>query len=186
MDAVSFIFQSLAQVNLRVLATCEGLTNEQVLWRASPHANNIGFILWHMARAEDYSINRLSHGMQSGKSTLWTSEGWYQKFGQPIDAPDPGDKMGLQSLPIPALDVLIGYARAAHQQTRGFLSGLTPEELDTSPDPNQPDRTMAVSLRHLITHKNNHHGQIDYIRGLQDENWDLPPGTGSVLLPSAS
>jgi len=186
MDAVSFISQSLAQVNLRLLATCEGLTNEQMLWRANPHANNIGFILWHMARAEDYSISRLSQGMQSGQSTLWASEGWYQKFGQPIDAPDPGDKMGLQSLPIPALDVLIGYARATHQQTRGFLIGLTPEALDTSPAPDQPDRTMAVSLRHLITHKNNHHGQIDYIRGLQDENWDLPPGTGSVLPPSAS
>ncbi len=32
-----------------------------------------------------------------------------------------------------------------------------------------------------FTHKNNHHGQIDYIRGLQDEVWDLPPGTGMNL-----
>lgn len=33
----------------------------------------------------------------------------------------------------------------------------------------------------LITHKNNYHGQIDYIRGLQDEVWDLPAGTGMDL-----
>lgn len=30
----------------------------------------------------------------------------------------------------------------------------------------------------MITHKNNHHGQIDYIRGLLQSDWDLPPGTG--------
>jgi len=40
---------------------------------------------------------------------------------------------------------------------------------------------VAGSLRHLITHKNNHHGQIDYLRGLQEEARDLPRGTGVVL-----
>ncbi len=177
MDTLSFISQSLGQVNLRLLATCKGLTEEQVNWRPTPYANNIGFILWHLARAEDYLISRLRKGTPS----LWASEGWYQRFRQPIDAPDPGDKMGLQSLPIPDLDVLIGYSEAVHRQTHLFLSTLALEDLDASPDPNQPERTMAGSLRHLITHKNNHHGQVDYIRGLQDENWDLPPGTGSVL-----
>jgi hypothetical protein len=41
--------------------------------------------------------------------------------------------------------------------------------------------TIGAALRHGITHKNNHHGQIDYIRGLQEEEWDLPRGTGVVL-----
>jgi len=181
-DTVSFISQSLSQVNLRLLATCEGLTEEQVLWRPTTYANNVGFILWHMARAEDYRISRLRPGTPS----LWASGGWYQRFGQPIDAPDPGDKMGLQSLSIPDLEVLIGYSEAVHRQTNLFLSTLAPEDLDVSPDPDQPERTVAGFLRHLITHKNNHHGQIDYIRGLQDENWDLPPGTGSVLTTGSS
>ena len=43
---------------------------------------------------------------------------------------------------------------------------------------------MSQALRHLITHKNNHHGQIDFLRGLQDPNWDLPAGTG-MTLPTA-
>lgn len=179
MDTVTFISQSVSQVNLRLLATCEGLTQEQVLWRPTPYSNNIGFILWHMARAEDYLLSRL----QKERTSLWESEGWYQRFNQPIDAPDPGDKMGLQSLPIPDLDVLIGYTKAVHQAFRDYISGLRVEDLDLHPSPDQPERTVASSLRHLITHKNNHHGQIDYIRGLQDETWDLPPGTGSVLRP---
>ena len=181
MDTVRFISQSLSQVQLRLLATCDGLTQEQVLWRPAAYANNIGFILWHVARNEDRQISRF----REAPSDLWESQSWYTKFGQPIDAPDPGDRMGLRGLPIPALDVLVSYLKAAHEQLQEFLSTLTPDELDVAPDPSHPERTLGASLRHLITHKNNHHGQVDYIRGLQDETWDLPPGTG-VVLPSPS
>jgi uncharacterized damage-inducible protein DinB len=179
METVSFITQSLRQVQLRLLATCEGLTQDQVLWRPSPHANNIGFILWHVARGEDNRISTL----WGKRPALWVSEGWYERFAQPVDAPAPGDRMGLRSLPIPSLAVLTDYVKAAHQQTLDFLTTLTADALDVAPDPSQPERTVAAALRHLVTHKNNHHGQIDYIRGLQDEAWDLPPGTGVVLPP---
>ncbi|MCH9039537.1 MAG: hypothetical protein IIC23_09095, partial [Chloroflexi bacterium] len=53
MDTIQFITQSMEQVQLRLLVTCEGLTREQVLWRPFPHANNIGFILWHLGRSDD-------------------------------------------------------------------------------------------------------------------------------------
>ena len=42
---------------------------------------------------------------------------------------------------------------------------------------------MTIFNGYLITHKNHHQGQIDFIRGLQDDEWDLPPGTGIVLTP---
>ncbi len=154
------------------MATCEGLSTEQVLWRPAPTANNIGFNLWHLARNEDARITN------TGKlaEDIWANESWYQQFDQPITALDPGDRMGLRALAIPSLEVLVGYAEAAHQRTLKYLLGLTPEALDHG-----PDLTVAGSLRHLITHKNNHHGQIDYLRGLQEEAWDLPRGTGVVL-----
>ncbi len=180
MDVVSFISQSLSQVNLRLLETCDGLTQEQVVWRPFPYSNNIGFILWHMARAEDNVISRVGRDLPS----LWVSERWHEKFDQPVDSPDPGDRMGLQSLPIPTLEVLLGYSKAVHQKARDFLPTLNADDLDVALDPAQPRRTVGASLRHLITHKNNHHGQIDYIRGLQEETWDLPPGTGVILPPS--
>ena len=124
----------------------------------------------------------MSSRLREDRPPLWVSEGWHERFGQPVDAPDPGDRPGLHALSIPEPDVLIGYLRAAHEQTKHLLSTLTPDGLD-APDPRQPGRTLAASLRHLITHKNNHHGQVDFIRGLQDETWDLPPGTGAVLPP---
>ena len=184
MDTVSFVSQCLKQVQLRLLATSNGLTQEQTLWRPASHANNIGFILWHMARNED----DLSSHLSGKQSSLWVAEGWHKRFDQPVEAPDPGDRMGLRALSIPPLHTLVGYLKAAHQQTHEFLSTLTSDALDIAPPDKsgQPERTVAVSLRHLITHENNHHGQIDYIRGLQDEAWDLPPGTGTVLPPSTS
>ncbi len=174
MNAIEFISQSLQQVHIRLLATCHGLTDEQVLWRPSPHSNNIGFILWHVARAEDDVASRL----RNGESSLWVSSRWHEKFGQPVDSPDPGDRMGLRSLPIPPVAILTAYLEAVYPRTQETVSGLTEKDLDGP----SSDRTTGMSLRHLITHKNNHHGQIDYIRGLQDESWDLPRGTG-VRLP---
>lgn len=61
------------------------------------------------------------------------------------------------------------------------LGRLTEEGLQAMPDASRSGPTRAVSLRHLITHKNHHQGQIDFIRGLQDDAWDLAPGTGMVL-----
>ena len=180
MDAVTFISDSLRQVQLRLLATCQGLTQAQVLWRPSPHANNIGFILWHLTRGED----NVTSDLGAAQPALWVSQGWHEKFGQPAEAPDPGDRMGLQSLPIPDVDVLLGYSKAVHEKSQSFLSSLPADRLDDALDPTRPQRTVAAALRHLITHKNNHHGQIDYIRGLQDQSWDLPPGTG-IVLPDA-
>ena len=177
MDVVAFISDALRQVQLRLLATCQGLSQEQVLWRPLPHANNIGFILWHLARGEDTIISN----MNAPEPTLWVSEGWHEKFNQPVEAPDPGDRMGLQSLPIPDVDVLLEYSKAVHRKSQRFLALLLAERLAQAHDPLHPQHTVAAALRHLITHNNNHHGQIDYIRGLQDQNWDLPPGTGIVL-----
>jgi uncharacterized damage-inducible protein DinB len=178
MNTIEFISQSLQQVQIRLLATCDGLADEQVLWRPSPHSNNIGFILWHVARAEDEVASRL----RGGEATLWVTDLWFEKFGQPVDSPDPGDRMGLRALSIPPLDTLIGYLEAVYRRTREAASGLTESDLDGHGGESPTDRTTGMSLRHLITHKNNHHGQIDYIRGLQDDTWDLPRGTG-VQLP---
>ena len=181
MDVIQFISDSLAQVQYRLMETCDGLSQEQVLWRSVPGTNNIGFILWHVSRSQDNTASALA----GGAPPIWETDGWYEKFGQPIDSPDPGDKMGLQSLSIPSLEVLTGYCTAAHNRTMKLLGELDPARLDQPIDPANPQRKLANSLRHAITHKNNHHGQIDYIRGLQDQTWDLPPGTG-VVLPETS
>ena len=176
MDAVTFIRHTLNQVHQRLTATCRGLTYEQVSWRPEPHANNIGFILWHIARAEDRTVG----AVLSRRGELWVSRHWHLQFGSSVESPPPGDKMGLLRMPIPTPDILMGYLDEVHRSTMRFLESLTLEDLDAAPSADQPQRTVAALLRHQITHKNNHHGQVDYIRGLQDPDWDLAPGTGMV------
>ena len=101
MNTTQFIADCLAQTHLRLHATCEGLTAEQVLWRPAPTANNIGFILWHMGRHEDSRVTAIACGAEGFETDLWATDGWYERFGQPATAPDPGDRLGLRSLAIP-------------------------------------------------------------------------------------
>ena len=177
MDTIQFITQSMEQVQLRLLVTCEGLTREQVLWRPFPHANNIGFILWHLGRSDDARVT----GLSAGSKDIWETERWHEKFEQPMASPDPGDRLGFQKRRIPELNILLAYLETAHERFKGFMKTVTTSDLDRPVNPSTPQRTVGAVLRHGITHRNNHHGQVDYIRGLQEEEWDLPRGTGVVL-----
>ena len=181
MDTMKFIADCLAQTHLRLIATCDGLTPEQMAWRPAPFANNIGFILWHLARNEDSRVTATDEGRHGFESDLWVAEGWYERFDQPETAPDPGDRLGLRSLAIPSPDVLLSYAEAVNGRTARFLESLDSDGLNEHIGRTEPRQTVAGSLRHMIVHKNNHHGQIDYLRGLQEEDWDLPRGTGGIL-----
>jgi uncharacterized damage-inducible protein DinB len=93
--------------------------------------------------------------------------------------------LGLRAVNITEMDVLMGYLNAVHARMAECLGRLTEDGLQAVPDPSQAGPTkaasLAVLLRHLVTHQNHHQGQIDFIRGLQDDSWDLPQGTGIVL-----
>ena len=178
---VRFIRDCMIQTDIRLMATCEGLTDEQMLWRPAPTANNIGFILWHVARSEDRRTSLIDGGNGEFGTELWVSGGWYERFGQPVSAPDPGDRLGLRSLAIPPPEVLTSYAQAVSERTARFLELLEDARLGEPMPGREQNETVSDSLRHGIVHKNNHHGQIDYLRGLQEEDWDLTPGTGRIL-----
>ena len=181
MNTCQFIADCLTQTHLRLHATCEGLTEEQVLWRPAPTANNIGFILWHMGRHEDSRITAIADGVSGFEADRWVTDGWYERFAQPATAPDPGDRLGLRSLAIPAPEVLLSYFKAVNERTINFVESIEEEGLEAFLPGSEPRQTVGGALRHMIVHQNNHHGQVDYLRGLQEEDWDLPRGTGGVL-----
>ena len=58
----------------------EGLTPDDMMWKAGPESNPIGWILWHMTRVEDmwfqFFIQR--------QPEIWERDGWNEKFGLPI------------------------------------------------------------------------------------------------------
>ena len=176
MDAVTFIRHALTQAHERLIATLDGVSETDATWRPSPNANAILEIALHVARADD----RLGRRRTGLGPELWESVGWRERLGFEKDIAVDGSYQFLKraETKAPTIETVVAYLVAIHADTMTRLATLTDHDLDRVPDPRDPDRQVATFLRHMITHKNNHHGQIDYIRGLRQPGWDLAPGTG--------
>ncbi|MFC1886854.1 DinB family protein [Thermodesulfobacteriota bacterium] len=179
MNTITFIEQCLIEVYVRLTKSMQGLTREDFIFRPAPHANCIAEVAFHLARAQDRMV-----AVRAGLGPeLWESQKWFARFGYPRAQSRSGDFRILRDLNLTTPDpaILGAYLDSLHENTCTKVRELSPEDLDRAPDPAQPEYTLAVYFRHLIVHCNNHHGQIDYIRGLLQEKWDLPPGTGIIL-----
>ncbi len=177
MDAATFIRHSLTQAHERFLATLRGLDEDVLVWRPAPHANAIIEIVWHVARVDD----RLGRTRAGLGPEVWSSQQWHRRFGLAEGANPDGDYQFLRRRDvIPRLDTILEYSNALHADTLDRLGRLDLDALDRVPDPGRPQWTVATCFRHMITHKNNHHGQIDFVRGLRQPGWDLPPGTAAA------
>lgn len=178
MDTTRFVEQCLRQVHERLLGSLQGLASHGLVWRPAPHANCIAEIVWHVVRAEDRTA-----GPRTGLGPeVWDRDRWFERFGYPQEQPMSTDYQLLRvlGLPAPPLADLLAYMEAVHRSTLDRLRALAPGDLDRVPDSAHPQRTIATHFRHQITHQNNHHGQVDYIRGLMQPGWDLLPGTGMI------
>lgn len=174
MEALTFIRHAVGQAHERFLATLHGLDDDVLVWRPAPHANAIIEIAWHVARVDD----RLGRKRSGLGPEVWASQQWHRRFGWPEGADPDGAYQFLRgAAAFPKLETIVEYSNAIHADTLQRLARLDPVDLDRVPDPERPQWTVAACFRHMITHKNNHHGQIDFIRGLRQPGWDLPPGT---------
>ncbi len=174
MDAPTFVFESLQQAHVRLQASCDGLSDAQTRWRPSPRSNSIGFILWHVGRVEDELV-----AAETETRTLW-GQTWATRFGHAVDTPARDEREILLGLTLPPLNALRAFLAETNAQCHRLIDTLGAADFDR-PSRVWVGQPLAVTLRHLATHKNNHHGQVDYLRGLQDDGWDLPRGTGAVL-----
>ncbi|MBI4220010.1 MAG: DinB family protein [Chloroflexi bacterium] len=179
MDTITFIRQSLNQVHQRMVRSLDGLSEGEATWRPAPHANTIIEILWHAVRSED----RMGTAATGRKTQVWESQEWFKRFGHPEDG-GPGEEYQFlkeEAARAPALPDLVAYKTAVHEANMAGLQALSMDALDDPmPDRRRPGRNRAAIFRLMITHNNNHHGQMDFMRGLQQSGWNLPPGTGVV------
>ena len=177
MNAITFIRQALTQAHERFMATLDGLSDADGGWRPAPHANTILEIAWHVARVDD-RLGRRAAGL--GRE-LWDSQGWSDRVGATDIRPrEPYQFLKKSDEVPPRLEDVKAYLEAVHADTLEKLRRLDEAGLDRVPDAAQPDRNVATYFRHMITHKNNHHGQIDFIRGLRHPDWNLTPGASIV------
>ncbi len=175
MDTVDFIRDCFRQGELRLVATVEGLTDEQASWRPAAGANCIGSVLLHVAMAQDEMTARVR-----GEARALESAGWSSRFGAAARDPFSWGNGAEED----RLSDVVEYLTTVDRLLMTTIESMISDDLDRVIDEANPGQTVGTLLRHMITHKNNHHGQIDLLRGLQDPRWDLPRGTGVVLSPA--
>ena len=128
-------------------------------------ANPVGWLIWHLARVQDYSISELLDTEQ-----LWVGGDWAARFGL---EPDPGN-MGYGHGPAEVAavrprsgDDLLAYLDAVDARTRAYLEPLTATDLDRVIDENwDPPVTLGVRLVSIADDCAQHVGQAGYVRGL--------------------
>ena len=162
MDAKEVILGSLEQSQGFLNGALDGLTQEEFAWSPKAECNNIAFTLWHIARVEDFFVNRV---IQREKE-LHEVEGWQEKLGTPVKAYGLTVEE-LQAWPVPKLEDLRGYAKAVREKTLTFLKAVPPEKLDEVPRPDRSPDPIGATLGHMSTEIALHVGQICYLRGVQ-------------------
>ena len=163
MELNEFIADALEKEQELLTEALDGLTPEELTWRAGPEANPIGWILWHMLRVEDmwfqFFIQR--------KLEIWERDGWNEKFGLPTRDNGFGHTQE-QVAQFPALDLaeLLRYGEAVRAGTLEYLQGLTADDYAVVPREQRPEMSVGAICRQIVGEVYQHQGHIAYLRGL--------------------
>lgn len=142
----------------------DGLTPESAIFRPTPTANSIAWLVWHSARQQDVQLAGLA-----GTEQVWLRDGWVDRFGLDLPREDMGyghspEEVGRVRAPA---DLLAGYAHAVHKATLEYIASVTPDELSRVIDENwDPPVTAAMRLVSIFDDGAQHLGQAAYVRGI--------------------
>jgi len=144
----------------------DGLTPQELAKRPTDQCNSVGWLVWHIARAEDALVSAANKSPQ-----LWVKDGWAQKFGMPADAENSGFGHGakdLASFKAPSAEVLKGYWAAAENKARDYIRSLKPQDLDKQLPSLMGQGTMSLAayVQIIVNEAIAHGGQVAYLRGL--------------------
>ena len=140
----------------------EGLTDAVSLYRPTPTANSIAWLIWHSARIQDVQVAEIA-----GFEQAWS--GWVDRFA--LDLPPDAHGYGhtpeeVGKVHAPA-ELLAGYYHAVHTMTLSYIATVTTDELNRTVDRNwDPPVTAGVRLISVIDDCAQHLGQAAYVRGI--------------------
>ncbi len=165
--AADLLSDAFDRIRQQVRHAVSGLTAEQLAHRPDPNANSIGWLIWHLTRIQDDHI-----ADAAGTEQVWTADGWYDRFGLPLDPADTGYGHGPEQVAAVRIDgpeLLVGYHDAVYRHTAGFVAGLTEQALARVVDSNwDPPVTLGVRLVSVLGDDWQHVGQAAYVKGLLD------------------
>jgi DinB family protein len=131
MDSIAMLRQQLHTVNLRLHHSAGDLTAAELTARPLAGVNPIGFILWHMARSQDWAVNTAVRGVPE----LITREPWswsilaHPGIGTGFDATEATEVSREVEL-----KPLLAYADEVYREAAAWLESLSEADLDAIPD----------------------------------------------------
>ncbi|MQF48503.1 DinB family protein [SAR202 cluster bacterium AC-647-N09_OGT_505m] len=166
MNAIQFIQSTLFELNRSLVLEVEPLTTEQMLYRPTPEANSISFLLWHFSRSEDGTFHRIS--TIDGTPTVWERDGWYERFGLEESRSGSGFTPDQVAALKPDKDSLVAYVESIRQSVNDGLSIMTDDDLDRPLNPDNPRLTVGRQIQSIVVgHGFFHLGEIRFLKGLQ-------------------
>ena len=149
MLAAEVIADAFGRIRGVVRSTLDGLSPEDLARRPEGGGNPVGWLVWHLARVQDDHV-----ADAFGAEQVWTSQGWAERCGLPLDPGDTG--YGHTSAQV-----------AVHAATAEHLSAVTDPDLDRVVDTRyDPPVTLGVRLVSVVADDLQHAGQAAYVRGL--------------------
>ena len=165
MELSELLIDTFGRVSEHVHEAVAGLDAESLRTPPEPGTNPIGWLIWHLARGEDYQIAEVS-----GFDQVWIEGDCAAGFGVTADADNIGyghSWAEVMTIRAGSADALVDYYAAVAAQTRRFLETLTPEDLDRVVDTNwDPPVTLGVRLISIADDGIQHGGQAAYARGM--------------------
>jgi len=177
-EAIELFLSQHAQVHSARMAQYDQWSFEDEVWhglseqslRSIPPGgeHSIAWIIWHLARIEDVTMNLLV----AGSDQLLQREGWLERM--QTNVPDTGNAMSaalvVQLSSMIDLNALRSYRVAVGRRTREVVSQLTPYELKQKVD---PVRLHQVSITGSV---------VDAARDVLDY-WGSRTIAGLLLMP---
>jgi hypothetical protein len=140
-DAIGMLVQQLETVNVRFHHVASAVTPELMTASAGPRSNPVGFLMWHMARTQDWAV----HTALRNVPELVRSAPWSAMPG--ISTPGIGTGFDREQARALAgrLDVsqLMRYADAVSAAAIGWVQTLDERDLDSIPDVAAHDAPFA-------------------------------------------
>jgi uncharacterized damage-inducible protein DinB len=164
MTGADLLVDAFGRIQEEVHAVLDGVSDDDLAHRVSPDANSIAWLVWHLARVQDDHV-----AGAAGLDQVWTSKGWSERFALPLKDGDIG--YGHTSRQVAKVhasaDLLRGYYDATHEQTIGFVKGVTGKDLTRVVDDAwDPPVTLGVRLVSVISDDLQHVGQAAFLRGM--------------------
>jgi uncharacterized damage-inducible protein DinB len=164
MTSAELLADGFERIRNVVHRVTDGLDSEQLAARLDGEANSIGWLIWHLTRIQDDHVAGVA-----GTEQIWTSGGWVDRFGLPLERMDHGYGHTSDQVASVVVDAeeLRAYYDAVHAATLAYVAGLTDADLDRVVDERwEPPVTLGVRLVSVINDDVTHTGQAAFIRGV--------------------